>query len=120
MLAHTDWKDVPSQLRTGDAAERLERGEVLCFPALGVPVRAEEREIFSPRILASSKNASFDPATGRVGGTTLTGADLERLRELMTAFSDAAATLLDALLPQYCGKLMRARASFRPAEIAGR
>jgi hypothetical protein len=38
----------------------------------------------------------------------------------MSRFSDAAAKLIDGLLPHYRGKLQRARTSFRPAEIAGR
>lgn len=38
----------------------------------------------------------------------------------MSRFSDQAAALVDRLFPDYRGKLRRARASFRPAEIAGR
>jgi hypothetical protein len=39
---------------------------------------------------------------------------------MLQRFSAAAASLVDALLPAYSGRLQRARASFRPAEIAGR
>jgi hypothetical protein len=38
----------------------------------------------------------------------------------MMRFSDRAASLVNALLPPYASHLRRARASFRPAEIAGR
>jgi hypothetical protein len=38
----------------------------------------------------------------------------------LTRFSDAAAALVASLLPRYAGRVQRARASFRPAEIAGR
>jgi hypothetical protein len=39
---------------------------------------------------------------------------------MLQRFSEAAGSLADALLPAYRGRLQRARASFRPAEIAGR
>jgi hypothetical protein len=93
---------------------------VLFLPSLAFPVERDEGAIFSPAILSSSKNASFDPASGRVGGTTLAGADLERLRRLMGRFSQAASAFVERLFPGYAGRLWPARASFRPAEIAGR
>ena len=98
----------------------LEQGAVVFLPNLSFPVESSERDIFSPAILSSSKNASYDPATDRVGGTTLDGAERERLRLAMKRFSDAAASLVDLLLPEYRGRIERRRASFRPAEIAGR
>ena len=83
-------------------------------------IASDETTIFSPDILSSSKNTSFDPASGRVGGTTLAGAELERLRRLMARFSDAASDLVHRVLPGYGDRIESARASFRPAEIAGR
>jgi hypothetical protein len=93
---------------------------VLFLPRLPFEIEPRESALFSPAILSSAKNASFDPASGRVGGTTLQGENLERLRELMARFSDRAAALVNALLPSYQPHVRRARASFRPAEIAGR
>jgi hypothetical protein len=98
----------------------LERGDVVFFPSLPFAVQSDESSLFSPAILSSAKNASFDPASGRVGGTTLESADRERLGRLMSRFSGAAAALVDGALPHYRGRIVRARASFRPAEIAGR
>ena len=64
------------------------------------------------------------PATTRLltawAGTTLAGAPREQLRTVMKRFSDAAASLVDLLVPEYRGQVERRRASFRPAEIAGR
>jgi hypothetical protein len=102
------------------AAEALERGGILFLPDLPFEIDPDESPLLSPAILSSAKNASFDPASGSIGGTTLGGADLERLRRLMARFSDRAAKLADNLLPAYGGRLQRARTSFRPAEIAGR
>lgn len=98
----------------------LEHGCVLYLPNLSFPVERDEAALFSPAILSSSKNASYDPSTGRVGGTTLKGADRDRLQRLMARFSSAASGLVDRLLPRYAGRLRPARASFRPAEISGR
>jgi hypothetical protein len=44
----------------------------------------------------------------------------ETLRAFMQGFSASAADLVDRLLPRYRGQVTRGRASFRPAEIAGR
>jgi len=98
----------------------LERGDVLFLPELSFGIESDERGILSPQALATSKNASFDPGTGRVSGTRLANADLERLRQVMIRFSEAASSLVAQLLPGYRGHVERARSSFRPAEIAGR
>jgi hypothetical protein len=114
------WTGSPSAAVSRDAVQSLERGDALFFPSLAFEIEADETALFSPAILSSAKNASFDPRSGRVGGATVEGADLERLRRLLTRFSDRAATLVDGILPAYSGRVARARASFRPAEIAGR
>ena len=102
------------------ASATLEAGDVLFLPELGFATGAHESALFTPAILGSSKNASFDPTTGRLGGTTATGADADTLRAFIGRFSESAAALLGELLPGYRGQLTRGRASFRPAEIAGR
>ncbi len=102
------------------AAESLEKGDVVFFPSLRFDIEAGENALFSPAILSSAKNASFDPGSGSVGGTSLGGADLERLCGLMARFSEGSDLFVRSLLPEYRNQLQRARASFRPAEIAGR
>ena len=102
------------------AAPSIESGHVLFLPDLPFATRPEEARLFTPAILGSSKNASFDPSSGALGGTTATGADAELLRALISRFSDHASALVERLLPRYRGHLTRGRASFRPAEIAGR
>ena len=102
------------------ASAAIEAGGVLFLPELSFGREPREAALFTPTILGSSKNASFDPATGRLGGTTASGGDAELLRMLLRRFSDAAATLVSALLPRYRVDMTRGRASFRPAEIAGR
>jgi len=99
-----------------DVTADLESGAVLLFPNLAFDVHVNERAYFSPSI-AVAKNVSFDPASGRLGGVA--HAD-EALTAMLRRFSDAAAALVGAAFPPYAGRLQRARASFRPAEIAGR
>ena len=103
-----------------NSLERLESGDVIVLPHSGVAIEADERDLFTPAILASAKNASFDPRSGRLSGTTLEGTRAERLVGLMRRFSEGAAALVDRLFPRYTGRAVLARASFRPAEIAGR
>jgi hypothetical protein len=112
------WTDGPAPAQS--IAAVLEEGRVVFLPSLAFSVHASERDIFSPAILSSSKNTSYDPATDRVGGTSLGGVPRDQLRAVLSRFSAAAAALVDQLLPEYRGRIVRRRASFRPAEIEGR
>ena len=114
------WQIDDIGLDHGQIVGALESGQVLFLPSLRFAVEPGEARIFTPSILGGAKNASFDPRTQRLGSTTLSGTDAEMLRGLMRRFSAAAASLVDGLLPAYRGSVVQARASFRPAEIAGR
>jgi len=120
IVRHASWADPASSQTVNAAAAALEQGSVLFMPHLAFGVGAGEQQIFSPDILAASKNTSLEPESGHVSGSTLKGPELERLRRLVARFSHQAAQLVDQLLPRYRGQIVRARASFRPAEIAGR
>jgi hypothetical protein len=100
--------------------EALEHGRTLFLPKLRFAIAPDETSLFTPTILGHAKNASYDPRTDRLGGTTLEGSEADLLRALMRRFTATAATLVAALLPSYSGAFAQARASFRPAEIAGR
>jgi hypothetical protein len=120
-IDHTNWTPRPDRDAVAAATSALEAGDVLFLPALRFAVDASEHlSLFTPSILGSSKNASFDPATGRLAGTTAVGRDAETLRGLLHRFSESASALVGRLLPGYRDQLTRGRASFRPAEIAGR
>jgi hypothetical protein len=121
-LIQLDSWTVPAR-DSADAARTiasLERGDVLFLPRLRFAVHPDESVLFTPAILGSSKNASYDPVSGRVAGTTATGSDARALQSLMRRFSDAALALVNAVCPSYQTRIERRRASFRPAEIAGR
>ena len=119
-LTPDSWTEPAAAAVVGQVQADLEGGAVVHMPGLAFQVLPSERAIFSPNVLASSKNVSFYPVVGRLSGTTLEGADGDALRAVMERFSDHAERLVCALVPPYVGSLRRARASFRPAEIAGR
>src|SRR3954451_16357318 len=109
--------DAPDDSETAEAAAHaLERGSLLFFPHLPFAIANDERGLFSPEILTTSKNASFDPATGTVGGTMLDSEARRRLQEMMARFSGQAERLVRSVVPRYRDDVQRARASFRPAE----
>ena len=114
------WFGAPPAEAIPAAGRALEMGDVVFLPDLRFEVEPAETLLFTPAILGSSKNASYDPATARLGGTTAAGRDAETLRSFMRRFSDSAASLVGRLFPGYGDRIARGRASFRPAEIAGR
>lgn len=98
----------------------LEAGDVVWAPRGFFMVDQAERVLLSPRVLAGGKNVSFDPATGRLGGTSRSGEAAEALRGMLSRFSDGAQAFVEQVCPEYVGRLARGRTSFRPIEIAGR
>jgi len=64
-----------------DVLAPLEAGRVLFLPALRFAIEPVEAPLFTPSILASAKNASFDPRSARLGGTSLDGDRAEHLVE---------------------------------------
>jgi hypothetical protein len=107
----------------GPATACLESGNVV-FAREGFFTAGEaEQPLFSPSVLTPGgrvKNVSFDPGTGQLGGTSLTGEAREVLRAMLSRFSDQAQAFVERLCPEYTSRLTRARTSFRPVEIAGR
>ena len=119
-VSHRNWAGAPAPELVAKATAEVESGAVLFFEQLGFAIEPGEGAVFSPNVLTTSKNVSFDPASGRLAGTALGGEEHETLRRLMRRFSDQSTLFVEALFPRYRGSMRRARASFRPAEIAGR
>jgi hypothetical protein len=120
-LDHTTWGPRVS-VTPNDCTAELEQGAVLLLPELAFDIRFDEKIHFSPSI-AAAKNVSFDPSNGRVSGAALAsvpGGNAQSLTDMLRRFSNGATSLVEALFPAYSRRLQRARASFRPAEIAGR
>jgi hypothetical protein len=106
--------------QAGPAAVCLESGDVLWQRAGFFAVDPRESGLFSPAILAGGKNVSFDPASGQLGGSALSGEMSATLRAMLSRFSDQAQRFVERTCPQYASRVVRGRTSFRPVEIAGR
>src|SRR5262249_28090724 len=110
---YTDqWRSADALSHAADILTALGSGAGLVFSSLRFIVEPGEQRIFTPSILGGAKNASFDPRTGRLGSTQLTGPDADTLRGLMQRFSASAAALVDGVLPSYRRAIVQARASF--------
>jgi 3-deoxy-D-manno-oct-2-ulosonic acid (Kdo) hydroxylase len=103
-----------------DATQALEAGHVLWSQAPLFGLTAPERPLLSSSVLARGKNVSFDPATGAVGGSALTGEAAGILKGMLARFSDEAQALVGRVFPGYRQRVERRRTSFRPIEVAGR
>src|SRR4029077_18547616 len=98
-LPHPEWGGIVSGGIAAGATAGIEAGQVVFLPGLACARQPQEGVLFTPAILGSAKNASFDPATGRLGGISASGEDAEVLRALMRRFSDARAALVNTLVP---------------------
>ena len=76
----------------------LESGNVLLEPHGFFTLSGREQPLFSPSVLASGKNVSFDPATRLVSGSSLTGELFETLGAMLARFSDDALAAFFAAL----------------------
>ncbi len=103
-----------------DAVAALEAGDVLWQPRGFFEIHEREQPLFSASVLAGGKNVSFDPMTGRVSGSSLTGDLADVLRALLARFSEESHAFVSRTCPRYAASLARGRTSFRPVEIAGR
>jgi 3-deoxy-D-manno-oct-2-ulosonic acid (Kdo) hydroxylase len=117
---HAGWELEPESGVQREFVAALERGDVILLSEIGFTVLPAEIDLFSPGIVGSPKNVSFDPSTGHLGGTSAEGEERRRLALMLERFSSQASTLIDRLLPAYRGRATRGRTSFRPVEIAGR
>jgi hypothetical protein len=112
--------DVPGDA-TAEATAALEAGRILFAPHLHFELSASERRFLSPAALdAKSKNVSYRPATGALGGTNCQGQDRADLQGMLRRYHDYARALLERLCPAYRDHLLDGFTSFRPAEISGR
>jgi len=103
------------------AVRALEEGRVLVLPQLPFHTEPDEAPFLSAGASAGErKNISLDPATGRIGNTSLPPDAAARLARMIDRFGRSAEQLLHDLLPGYAPTLERARTSFRPVEIEGR
>ncbi|HEY5410027.1 MAG TPA: Kdo hydroxylase family protein, partial [Caulobacteraceae bacterium] len=111
----------PRSADQADALFALEQGEVAALPKLGFPLLDGEETLLDPGLCdGRSKNISFDPATGRLGGLTADDLRAHLVRKLMDRFSVWSLAAAQMLLPSYGHALQLGRTSLRPCEIEDR
>ncbi len=104
-----------------DLAAALEDGALILFPDTPFEIRPEEQGLIDPAIFSGeSKNVSYNPDTGKLGGVALEGEALETCRAMLARYADFARDLLTRTAPGYAPALQRKRTSFRPGEVAVR
>ena len=111
----------PRAAHQEEAISALEQGEVVCLPKLAFPLLDGEEALLDPQLCdGRSKNISFDPSTGRLGGLNTDDLRALLVRRLMERFSAWSLATARQLLPAYAGALQLARTSLRPCEIENR
>src|SRR5262249_32847454 len=105
-------------METQTLEARLERGEVIHFPACPFPCPTGDALTF---LLAQElggpkhKNISYDPARDRAAGYVRKGAaQAERLRRILADFAKGVTDWVGRNLPLYQGGCRPDRVSYRP------
>jgi 3-deoxy-D-manno-oct-2-ulosonic acid (Kdo) hydroxylase len=120
-ISISEWQGPFAEADKSAALSTLERGKVLYFPNLAFVPEQSCRDLFSSHLAdRKTKNISYNPVTVTVKGTLASEWERPTLQAMMAAFSAAAAGFVHDLLPRYAAHIERARASYRPVEIAGR
>lgn len=115
------WNGPVSELDRARALAALEDGRVVMVPGLEFRLHEAEYPFLDASALDNSrKNVSYDPRTGKCGGSGHSGPELERLTVMMDRYATTADHFVRLLFPCYAPHLQVARTSFRPAEISGR
>lgn len=115
-----DWRPpILSELATR-VLDALEAGSVLRLP-LPFALSVDEQSLLSPELLSGArKNISYNPVNGRLQGADGDAVLATRLRGFLERYHASSKTLVEALFAPYRGQLSDGRASYRPAQIAGR
>jgi hypothetical protein len=120
-IEHRSWTQAAAAPVAKRATAMLEEGALLLLPQLSFGLEAEEQIFLDPAISdGHAKNVSYDPKSGRSGGTGLQGPARKALDAMIARFADQAQSLVTGLLPRYAARLERARTSFRPCEVEDR
>jgi hypothetical protein len=111
----------PRAAQQAEALAALEQGEVVHLPRLAFPLLEGEESLLDPSLCdGRSKNISFDPSTGRIGGLKTDELRALLVRRLMERFSAWSLATARQLLPAYAGALQLARTSLRPCDVENR
>jgi hypothetical protein len=112
-----DWTAAAENTRWISA---VEAGQVLYFPRLAFTLARDEQKLLQPGLLAGKvRNISLD-AQGGLKGVAGGAPVEEKVKALMSRFSNQAHGLVRRLFPAYAQHLKAAPASLRPTEVSTR
>jgi hypothetical protein len=126
MTSHTGKWDltVATSAEETALAERLERGEVVHYPACPFPLpEGDDHKFLLEQRLGSRahKNVSYDPRRDKTAGYLYQSpAQAGRLHNLLADFSRVATKWLANALPRYAASWRLDKVSYRPEEEATR
>ncbi len=104
--------------RVNEAVGMLERDGLVMVQGLPFALESGEDGFLTTEVFSGeSKNVSYDPASGKVGGTKLEGEALERMRTMIARYSAFAQDVLAKVAPDYGPHLQLRRTSFRPGPV---
>ncbi len=104
--------------RLSEAVGALERGRIVMFPSLPFALQRGEEAFLTTEVFSGkSKNVSFDPHTGKTGGTKLEGENLARMAAMIARYSAFAQDVIGRVAPGYVPHLDLRRTSFRPGPV---
>lgn len=89
------WNGTLPAAEQGVATDALEAGHVLFMPELRFELSEAERAYLNPALVGKSKNVSYDPRSGKLGGLNVATMKLDDLRALMDRFATSARTSRD-------------------------
>ncbi len=103
------------------AIETLEQGKILFFPELAFALNENEKHFLNPKYLApKSKNITYNIRSKYLGRAAGSEPELKGLEEMLHRFAQASCELIESVLPEYKGKFVQGRTSFRPAPVSNR
>ena len=112
------WEGPFSRSVQEQALHSLEHGQIIYFPNLAFQLHDVEQRFLSPGWRSGRrKNISYEPATDRLAGASVTGHEARELAATIARYVRVTRQLVDALLPWPPKALTQARCSFRPALI---
>jgi len=118
-LPLTTWAGALPAAEAAIATDALEAGHVLFLPNLRFSLSEAELAYLSPELVGKSKNVSYDPSSGSLGGA-VAAIKVHELRDLMERFAQATRELVATLFPSYKSGLEQAKTSLLPVEVSAR
>jgi len=117
------WKDPASrESRSRWCCERLEHGDILVLPRFPAVSEDEQKFLTGVRQAGSAfvKNISYEPASGLLRGYARSGTNAQRLKQVLSDYSDRIHRAAAQMLAPYALRLQADFTSFRPLEEQGR